>query len=631
MKKKKIDFGFSFGDSIEGLNSHLRLPSEDKLNKSLNWDDDPNDFPRFDQPVSPWRLVPIYIMLSIFLILLVSRAFKLQVIDGANFLSRSEGNHVQVQINHAPRGVIYDRNGKVLVRNKPGYRLAVRKIDLPENWEKEVEKLAPLLNLKTEELVSQIKESKTDSVTLSSDVSNDQVISLKSSKEEFPWLDVELNPKREYLYGPAVGALIGYTGEVSEEDLKDTSSTPYSPGDQIGKAGVEAQFEKELRGANGYSLVKVDSKGKKLGDLFETKPVSGNDITLSIDIDLQNFAYQTLSEIIANKGGEGAALVVQDPNSGEVLALVSAPSYDNNLFTKPLKSEEYARIINDPGHLLLNRAIESAYPPGSTFKMIVSAAGLETGAINRNSKYLDTGFVKLGDVTFNNWLWLESQKTEGEINVIRALARSNDTFFYLLGNTLGEATIAKYAKVFGLGQKTGIELPGEVTGLVPTAEWKQKTFGQVWYPGETINYSIGQGYLLVSPLQLNQHTAAIANGGKLIVPTLIHNSQTQTVTSNIVRPDTLEALREGMYANTFGDGNVSYLFRNFPVKTAGKTGTAESGNAEAKPHAWYTAFAPYENPEIAVTVLVERVGHGSEVSAPVVKKIFEWWLANRKN
>jgi len=629
VKKKTGDFGLSFGDSIIGVESKLRLPSEDSLKTSLSWEDSQEDLPKASQEVPPWRLVPIYIIFSLALILLVTQAFKLQIIDGANFLSQSEGNHVQVRINHAPRGVIYDRNGKVLVRNRPGFRVAARRIDLPENWEKTTNKLASLLSADETELVAKIKESKEDSVTLASELSNEQIISLRASEEEFPWVDIELNPRREYLYGPPAAALLGYTGEVGEEDLKSTKSTPYSGGDQIGRSGVEASFEDSLRGANGYSLVKVDSEGKKQGLLFETKAVAGGDITLSIDIDLQKLVYDTLSETLSSKGGSGAAAVVTDPKSGEILAMVSLPSYDNNLFTKPLKLQVYQQLVDDPGHLLLNRAVSSAHPPGSTFKLIVAVAGLETGLVAKNTKILDTGFIQRGDVTFSNWLWLDHQKTEGEIGLVRAIARSNDTFFYLLGEKLGEERIAQFASLFGLGEKTGVELPGEAAGLVPTAAWKEKTYGEIWYPGETINYAIGQGYLQVTPIQLNQVTVILANGGTLIAPTLIHNGQMKTKAAVVTNPETLALVREGMYQNTVGDGNVSFLFNSYKIKTAGKTGTAESGDENAKPHAWYTAFAPYEAPQIAVTVLVERVGHGSEVSAPATKKIFEWWFANR--
>jgi penicillin-binding protein 2 len=353
--------------------------------------------------------------------------------------------------------------------------------------------------------------------------------------------------------------------------------------------------------------------------------VAGNDITLSIDIEMQKFLYEQLGQTLKDKGGEGASAVVQDPNTGEILALVSTPSYDNNIFSGKLSNESYLALVNHPGHLLLNRPVSSSFPPGSTFKLVVSAAGIETGKINKDTKITDTGFVTLDNITFNNWLWLGAQKTEGDIAMVRAIARSNDTYFYKLGQILGEETIATFAHQFGMGEKTGVQIIGETPGLVPTAEWKEKTFNQVWYPGETLNYAIGQGYLLVSPLQLNRMTMVFANGGKLLQPTILHNGEVLVTRSDFLKPESISVVREGMFQNTVGDGNVSYLFNSFRIKSAGKTGSAESGG-ENKPHSWYTAYAPWEAPKVAVTVMFERAGHGSEISAPIVKSLFNWYF-----
>lgn len=626
MKRKRIDLGILFGDGVEGLSKKLHLPSDEKIEASVNWDNGPEaDLKKPETNISPWRLVPIYIFISLILLTLFARAFKLQVIEGANFLNRSEGNHVLIKINHAPRGVIYDRNGKVLVRNQPGFRIAVRKIDLPLDWQGPIGEIAQLLNLKKEDLIKEIKDSQQQSITLATEISNEQIIALRTNEQKYPWLDIEIYPKREYVYGEGLAPLLGYTSEASEEDLRQTQSTPYSAGDQVGKAGIEANFEKQLRGANGYELIKVDSQGKRQGVLFETKAVAGGDVTLTIDADLQKFVYDTLSQTLKDKGGSGASAVVTDPNTGEILALVSAPSYNNNVFSSPMTSEQFSALINDPGHLLLNRPISSSFPPGSTFKLVVGASGLESGVINKDTKINDTGFIQIGDITFNNWLWLDHQRTEGEINLVRAIARSNDTYFYRLGELLGEERIAKAARDFGFGEKTGVELPGETSGLVPDAKWKKEKFNQVWYPGETVNYAIGQGYLLTTPIQLNQMTATFANGGKIIKPTIVRGESGKVSKQDFIKPETLKLIQEGMYQNTVGDGNVAYLFSNFKIKTAGKTGSAESGG-ENKSHSWYTAYAPFEQPKISVTVMFERAGHGSEISAPIVKSIFNWYF-----
>ena len=622
-QRRKIDLGVLFGESIQGLENKLRLPKDRQVANSLHWDEE--EPMQESNQISSWRLVPVYVVAALVFVGLVGRAFSLEVINGSSFLNKSEGNSVQIQITHAPRGIIYDRNGKVLARNKPGFRIAVRKIDLPKSWQGAVAEVAELIKADAASWEKKISESKQDSVTVATDLTNEQIISLRANEEKYPWLDIEVYPIREYPYGEATAQLLGYTSEASVEDLQQKTATPYTAGDQVGKAGVEASFESALRGANGYNLIKINSQGKRQGSLFETGAVAGNDITLSIDIDLQKYVYDQLTEELKNNGGRGASAVVQDPGTGEVLALVSIPSYNNNIFSGKLSNTDYQNLVNNPGHLLLNRPISSSFPPGSTFKLVVASAGLETGTIKKDTKITDTGFIKLGDITFNNWLWLDHHRTEGDISVVRAISRSNDTFFYRLGQMLGVETIASFARQFGLGEKTGIELPGETPGLVPDSAWKEATFNQVWFPGETLNFAIGQGYLLISPLQLNRITSVFANGGKLIRPTILHNGETKIERQNFLKPDTIAIVREGMYQNTVGDGNVSYLFNSFNIKSAGKTGSAESGG-QNRSHAWYTAYAPFDIPKIAVTIMFERSGNGSEVSAPIVKKIFSWYL-----
>jgi len=621
--KKRIDFGVLFGEGVSSIESKLRLPNEDQLALSTEWEE--NSVLSLSRQISPWRLVPIYSGIFLALILLVSRAFNLQIIDGASFLNKAEGNSVQIKTNHAPRGVIYDRNGKVLARNKPGFRLAVKKANLPNKWEEKVKEVANLVKADPKAWVDLVKVAEQESVTLATDLSNEQIIPLRANEEKYSWLDIEVIPKREYPYGEITAPLLGYTGEANVSDLKKKVALPYVAGDQVGRDGIEASLEEELRGINGYSLLKIDSNSQKQGLLFESKSVAGKDITLTIDIDLQKFIYDQMVQTLKDKGGAGAAAVVQDPRTGEILALVSVPSYNNNIFAKKLDSRVYQSLINDPGHPLLNRPIASSFPPGSTFKLVVAAAGLETGKVSKDTKIKDTGFIQLDNVIFNNWLWLDHQRTEGDIALVRAIARSNDTYFYRLGQLLGEENISDFAKQFGLGEKTKIQLPGETNGLVPTAEWKKATFNQVWFPGETLNYAIGQGYLLVSPIQLNCMTNVFANNGKLLQPTIVRNREIKVIRENFLKPETLSAVREGMYENTIGDGNVSYLFSNFPIKSAGKTGSAESGG-ENKAHSWYTAFAPFDSPKITVTVMFEKAGHGSEISAPIVKNIFSWYF-----
>lgn len=623
-KKGRIDLGFSFGDSIVGFESKLRLPSDEQIKNSQDWDDGEIQSER-STSISPWRLVPIYVIFAFLIIILGARAFNLQLIEGASFLNKSEGNHVLVKVDHAARGIIYDRNGKPLVLNTPGFRIAVRKIDLPKGWESSIGEIAQMINVNSKSLIDKINKNNEDQVTLATDLSNDQIISLETKADKYPWLDIEIYPERNYLFGQTVGSLLGYTSEASPSDLKRTDTVPYSSGDQVGKAGIEASFESTLRGANGYSLTKVNSTGKSQGTLFQTKPVAGTDINLSIDIDLQKFIYNDLVKVLQDKGGEGGSVVVMNPNTGEVLALVSVPSYDDNLFSKPISTQDYNQILNQPGNPLLNRAIATAYPPGSTFKMFVGAEGLESGVIKPDTKINDPGFITLDGVTFNNWLYLENHRTEGQITIARALARSTDTFFYQLGLTVGIDRLAPQISNFGFGQPTGIQLPGEISGLAPTPAWKQANIGQAWFPGDTVNYSIGQGYVLTTPLQLTQATAVFANGGKLISPTILKTNTPTIVRQNFLKSETIDTIKEGMYEDQIGDGNVGYLFNNYKIKTAGKTGSAQAGG-DFKPDAWYTAFAPFDKPQIVVTVMVEKGGHGADLSAPLTRDIFNYYF-----
>lgn len=623
MKHNKNNLGVLFGESIEGLEAKLQLPSTEDIDRSSDWDDAIGD--KNHESISSWRLVPLFVIISLLLVVLAAQAFKLQVINGASFLNQSEGNHVLVKVDHAARGIIYDRNGKALVLNTPGFRIAVRKVDLPKGWEIKVSEIAKLINLNDKSLIDKINKSNEDQITLATDLTNNQIITLETNSDKYPWLDIEIYPQRSYSFGQTIGSLLGYSAEASSNDLKRTDTVPYSAGDQVGKAGVEASFEKILRGANGYNLTKIDSRGKSQGTLFQTKPVSGGDVNLSIDIDLQKFVYDSLVKVLQDKGGLGGSAVVMNPSTGEVLALASVPSYDNNLFSKPISTSNYNQILNQPGNPLLNRPLATAYPPGSTFKLFVGSAGLETGIIKPDTKILDTGFITSNGITFNNWLWLTQHRTDGEISIVRALARSNDIFFYKLGLSLGVDKISAEANNFGFGQLTGIELPGEVSGLVPTPAWKEEHVGESWYPGDTINYGIGQGYLLATPLQLARATAVFANGGNLVTPTIVKTDKPKVARTSFLKSETISTIKEGMFQNTLGDGNVSVLFNNYKIKTAGKTGSAEAGD-NTKPDAWYTAFAPFDNPQIVVTVMIEKGGHGADLSAPMTKNIFNYYF-----
>jgi len=627
MKAKK--FGFVFGETLETSRKKKAATNIKDLKFAESWGDQYENERGGKFKISAWRLVPIYFFLFSGALILFGRAVDLQLIRGGLFLGRAEGNRIRLIINHAPRGAIFDRNGKVLAQNLPGFTLVLDPQGLPKEKINQVAaKLSSILNIPEVELLAKFKNVGDKLATLVTNLPIEKALAIDAESNNLPGVQLEVNPIRDYPYKEVTASILGYTAEADSKDIQGKIAIPYNLGDQVGKFGVEQSMEDTLRGIDGYDLETITAQGEKKGGIYKTEPAIGQNITLSIDIDLQKFVYNTLSTEIRNVGATSGSAVVLDPSTGEILALVSIPSFDDNLFAKGISEQEYSALINSSLKPLLNRAIGASYPPGSTFKMVSGTAGLETGTIKKDTKINDLGFITLGSHIFQNWLWIDHHQTEGQINIVRAIARSTDTFFYQIGQRMGEKPIQDWAKTFGLGKTTGIELPGEEAGLVPTEEWKLQTKKEPWYPGDTLNLSIGQGDLLATPLQLSMVTACFANGGKLLSPTILKDNGPNVIKENFLKKETIDTIREGLYQDNIGDGNVGWLFGNFKIPTAGKTGSAESG--QVFPHAWYTAMAPYPNAKIVATVQVENAGHGSEISAPVVKQIFEWWFSNRK-
>lgn len=629
MSKFKKKFGLLFPEFIQTSKKRKNLPNASELQVAQTWEARGffQEEPRKKQPLSVPRVAAIYFVIAATFLVLLARAFDLQVIQGKIFLGQAEGNRLRLQVNHAPRGVIFDRNGKILAQNAPGFRLLLDPQRVPAGKKVPlISKLSSILGISTDTLEEKLKDAKGE-ITLVGDLEPDKALIIEVESKKLPGVELEVSPIRYYPYKEIMSHILGYTAQASTDDLAKKQTIPYAMGDKVGKDGVEASEEEALRGVNGYKLMKVTAKGENKGEIYSSDPKPGQSITLSIDIDLQQIVSEALSKQITKVGVKKASAVVLNPSTGEVLASVSLPSYDDNLFAKKLTEQEYQNLTSNPDNLLLNRAVGAAYPPGSTFKMITATAGLETGAITRDTKITDPGFITLGNQVFENWLWRESHRTEGSINVIQALVRSTNTFFYQVGRMVGEKMIVKYANLFGLGQKTGIELPGETAGLIPTEEWKLATKGEPWYPGETLSMSIGQGDVLVSPLQLSMVTATFANGGRLVTPTILKKDKPKVVREKFIKNETLKTVQEGLYQVVTGPGGLGWVFGSFKTPSAGKTGSAESG--QEKPHAWYTAYVPYPDAKIVATAMVENAGHGSEVSAPVVKQIFEWWFAHR--
>ncbi len=592
------------------------------------------------------------LFVSIFIIamfILLIRLFHLTLIAGHKYRALADTNRTRELIRHAPRGLLLDRTGKPLVNNVLEYRL-----------------IHPCSGV-----------SETSCITNLSKADGEDLRQKGMTGGSF----LEIDYSRDYPFADALAHMVGYTGELTDTELTAEyyALRQYQRGDRIGRVGAEAVYEERLRGRDGRELVEVDSSNTILRTLGIDREMPGEDITLSVDAKLAEMTARVFP------AGEKGAVVVTKPQTGEILALYSSPSFNPNKFASGLTQREYDTIVHDPDNALFNRSIGGVYPPGSTFKIVTSIAALEEGVITGNTSIEDVGVLKIGSLfSFPNWYFLQSGKTEGMLDVERALARSNDIFFYKAGEWVGITKLALWARKLGLGAPLGIEFGGEASGLVPDPSWKDLTFStpgdlearnNVWYIGDTYHMAIGQGYLLTTPLQVNTWTNVIANGGKLCRPTI---EKVQSGKSKVERckdlglkRETIRLITEGMRQACTSGGTGWPLF-NFKVQSskfkvednessrsaqtlgvsvpvACKTGTAEFGDPQNKTHAWFTVFAPLPvplgrdstgqapsspnqevltgNPEISITVLLEGAGQGSDVAAPIAKKILEEWFS----
>lgn len=507
--------------------------------------------------------------------LLLARLFELQIILGKRNLELAEGNRIRKEIFSAPRGIIFDRNEEPLVRNVPVYRLSVDNNQVPS--------------------------------TKYQIITREEALRIETQGgQEAERLRVDVG--RDYLYGPALAHVLGYL----DWELAGTT-------------GVEEKYEQILKGQDGGEIYEIDTKGVKIREIQNFEPIPGQDLYLSIDGELSKIAYQALE-------GRPGAVVATDAKTGQVLVLVSSPSFNPNMMRSgEMGSEKWEEWLNNPGKPFFNRAIGGIYPPGSTFKIITAVAGLEEGKIDETTKIEDPGVIRIGEYSYANWYFTKYGKTEGTIGIVRAIKRSTDTFFYKVGEWLGAGLLADWAKAFGLGRTSGIDIDGEVDGLVPTPEWKEKTMGERWFLGNTYHFSIGQADLLTTPLQVNMMTSMIANGGKLCQP-VVRRQKTeggeQKCQDLNLEEKTLQLVKEGL-KEACSPGGTASVFFNFTPQVGCKTGTAEYGDPEGKTHAWLTAFAPVDDPEIVVTALVEGGGEGSVVAAPIVKKVMEYYFQGR--
>jgi len=567
---------------------------------------------------------------------LVFGFWQLQVVQSTHYSDLAEKNRIKEIRLVAPRGKIYDRYHKILADNRPSYNIVYIQENSPHSIEKTVGMLASGLGMSAEELTQKInrklKDPKYQPITLKEDAGTGDVAYVMAHTYEMPEVSVEYQPRRLYREGQIAAHALGYIGEVSEAQLKDFPEL--KPRDMVGIAGLELFYDSVLRGIDGSRHVVVNNSGREIETLpDEVAPIAGHDIYTTLDLDLQKAAEEMMGERVG-------AVVVLDPRTDEVLALVSKPSFDPNLFASGISAYEYRTLMDDPNHPFENRAIRSSQPPGSIFKIIEAAAGLETETVTTLDHVYCNGSEVFYNRKFNCW----KPAGHGNVDMYEAIVNSCDIYFYNLGKMLGIDKISQFSTTAGLGRKTGVDLPGEMAGLIPSQNWSQRVKRVKWALIETINVSIGQGQIGVTPIQAAWSIGGLATGGRLKQPRLVQPEQLRRqgfespdVLSETysVREETVETIARAMWG-VVNDGGTATVARVDGFDVAGKTGTAQVVNkssykkgSETEDHAWFVGFAPYRNPEIVVSVLIEHGGHGGEAAAPVAHAVFDTYYKKK--
>ena len=580
--------------------------------------------------------------------ILIAQLWKLQIVEGHSFRQLADINRFRVSPVSAPRGIVYDRNHRFVAVNTPSFSVSIVPAGLPQdNPERSYIELGKLLGMNPSEIAEKVRGHKGDDFTpvvIRSDVERETVLRVEEQHLKMPGVITVPESSRLYPYGPLMSHILGYMLPITEEQLavrQGDKQKGYRPQDKIGAAGIEATYERELRGKPGQKLYEVDANERPVADIHIESPVPGHNLTLSIDVDLQRDVERILTDGMGES--QSAVAIVMDPRNGQVLAMVSVPSYDNNLFSVRVRPSELERLLNDPRRPMINYAISGYFPPGSTFKLVTALAALEEKVAHAGTEIVCNGALYIAN-PYNPGLSqrLPCWGTHGRQDFIKGLANSCDVYYWTIGGGyqdfegVGAERLARYAEALGYGAPTGIDLPGEVEGLVPTDEWKRATYGEQWVRGDTYNMSIGQGFVLATPLQVANLTNAIANGGRLLQPRVVASiSDAEDNPIRAIDPveirrlpvseSNLALVQRGMRAVMETDDMRKH---DIPaLKVAGKTGTAEfPGPRDSKgilpTHGWFTAYAPYDNPEVSVTVFVQR-GGGPSTATPIAMQILK--------
>ena len=579
--------------------------------------------------------------LAAFVVLFI-RLIYLQVIMGDEFRRLSLNNSIRLQSIDPPRGRVYDRNNDLLVDNRPAFDVNITLKDA-KPLQKTLEKLSQYLQTPAETLLSHLKQTQVVSAyqprLLKQDVGRDTLAAIEANKYDLPGVSVNVNLRRHYIHERKAAHLIGYLSEISPDELKSGSYPDCRSGDLIGKFGAEKVYENSLRGKRGGRQVEVNANGLVVRVLKTVDAVPGNNVFLTIDQQLQHRTEELLDGIV------GAAVALE-PGTGQILALASSPSFDQNFFVGGITHEQWDMLISNPFRPMSNRAIQGEYPPGSTYKIITALAGLQEGVVDDRTSYNCPGHYRFGNRVYRCW----KKGGHGKVDIIKAVEESCDVFFYQVGLSLGVDRLAWYANAFGLGSPTGINLDQEARGLIPTAAWKKKRTGVPWQEGETLSIAIGQGFNLATPLQMAVMAAAVANGGHRYQPMILDSikmadgqilqkNEPKLIGKLPVDPSNLEMVKLGLWRVVNSENGTARGSRLADIDISGKTGTSqvisrkedemlpeEDMPAHLRSHAWFVAYAPSDNPSIAIAVVVEHGEHGSGAAAPIAKEMIKTYL-----
>lgn len=609
-----------------------------------------------DSSFSTKKMLGFFALVVLLFGALLSRVFYLQIIHGTEYRNRAQSNSERILPIEADRGIIYDRNGIALTKNVPRFSLALVPQDLPrdeEEYTSIVNALAEITEQEAEDiriLIDKYGSYSYESIVIQEDLDYETALNIHIAAAGLPGIHIQRGSKRLYVQQleddpdsslRTMSHILGYEGKLSPEELDDLYKEGYLPSDDIGKTGVEKTYETLLRGKYGNKRIEVNALGREQAALAEYAPSPGHHVRLSIDAHMQSALETIVAESLRLRRAQNvsiatkASAIVMNPNSGQILAMVSYPAFDNNDFAGGITQRRYNGYLEDEDRPLFHRTIGGTYPSGSTIKPVISAAALQEGIIEPTTSFLSSGGIQIGPWFFPDW----KAGGHGSTNVRKAIAESVNTFYYLIGGGkdefvgLGVDRIASYIERFGFAQRLGIDLPGEAAGFIPSKAWKLDVKGEGWYVGDTYNLSIGQGDLLVTPLQVASMTASIANRGTLYKPHVVAatidpiTEEERNVSPEIIRRDVvatrhIDTVRLGM-RDCVLYGSCRRL-GSLPFAAAGKTGTAQWNNTKEN-HAWFTSFAPYDNPELVVTVLVEEGGEGSGSAAPIADKFYRWW------